>query len=493
MWTSEVTAQVPAAKIDAIFAQWDRPSSPGCALGVIQDGRFVYQRGYGMANLDYAIPNSPAMVYYVGSVSKQFTAAAIALLAQDGKINLDHPVSKYIPEVSHLPAITVRQLVHHTGGVRDIYVLMALAGIRMEDVLPESDAIGLIARQKELNFAPGSEYLYSNSGYLLLAQIVKRVTGQSLRVFADERIFRPLGMSETRFHDEPYHVLKNRVVSYQPEGKEFRISYLQNFDKIGAGGLYTTLGDLLKWDANFYQNRLGEGFLGMLHTRGVLTNGQTLPYAFGLQIGQYRGLRTVRHSGSLMGFKADLVRFPDQRFSIATLCNLEDINPTILNNQIADLYLANQLKPLTVADTVPRAAAPPAATPATFTASDFVGNYRSDELGTTYRIEALNGELRMHGGLPVMRVLQSTGNDTFRGGNYTFRFERDARGSVISFTVQAGRVQNIKFVRRSKEFAQRREELLASQQPSLAAMLGAFDNHEFQRRHHLRELAHCIN
>jgi CubicO group peptidase (beta-lactamase class C family) len=445
---TQVHAQVPPEQIDQIFAPWARADSPGCALGVIQNGRFIYQHGYGMANLDYAIANGPDMVYYVGSVSKQFTAAAIALLVKDGRIDLDEPVSKYIPEVAHLPAMTVRQLVHHTAGVRDIYVLMALAGIRMEDVLPEADAIGLIARQKALNFPPGSEYLYSNSGYLFLAQIVKRVTGQSLRVFAEERIFRSLGMTHTHFHDEPDHVLKNRVVSYQPAGGGFRISYLQNFDKIGAGGLYTTLGDLLKWDDNFYTNRLGAGFLEMVHTRGVLTNGETLPYAFGLQIGQYRGLRTVRHSGSLMGFKADLVRFPDQRFSIATLCNLENINPTALNNQVADLYLKDHLTQ--TARTSGPAGAPgtsPRPAPPAFNAADFAGIYRSDELQATYRIESVNGELRVHGGLPASRTLQGEATDTFRGGNYTFRFLRDAAGRVVAFTVQAGRVQNISFIR----------------------------------------------
>jgi hypothetical protein len=325
---------------------------------------------------------------------------------------------------------------------------MSLAGIRMEDVLPEADAIGLIARQKELNFSPGSEYLYSNSGYLLLAQIIKRVTGQSLRVFAEERIFRPLGMTNTHFHDEPSHVLKNRVVSYEPAGSDYRISYLQNFDKIGAGGLYTTLGDLLKWDANFYHNRLGDGFLEAVHSQGVLTNGTTLPYAFGLQIGHYRGLRIVRHSGSLMGFKADLVRFPDQRFSIATLCNLENINPTALNNQVADLYLARELKPVTMASSEPRPATATAkGAPTALTGADFAGTYRSDELNATYRVESINGELRLHGGLPATRILEPAGADAFRGGSYTFRFQRDAAGRVVAFTVQAGRVQNIRFSR----------------------------------------------
>ncbi|MGH7461102.1 MAG: serine hydrolase domain-containing protein, partial [Longimicrobiales bacterium] len=325
-----LAAQTPS-QVDAIFARYDRKDSPGCALGVVRDGRLIYQKGYGSANLDYALPNGPEMVYYVGSVSKQFTAAAVALLSLDGRISLDDPVSKYVPEMNHLPHLTVRQLVHHMSGVRDIYTLMALAGIRMEDVFPETDAIGLIARQKELNFAPGTDYLYSNSGYLLLAQIVRRVTGKSLREYADERLFKPLGMTNTHFHDEPYHIFPNRAISYAPvQGGGYRISYLLNFDKIGAGGLYTTLNDLMLWDRNFYDNKLGKGFLELMHRRGVRADGDTLAYAFGLQIGRYRGERTVRHSGSLMGFQADLVRFPEHRFTVMALCNGNDITPTTL-------------------------------------------------------------------------------------------------------------------------------------------------------------------
>ena len=172
-------SSAPNPKVDRVFAQWDKPGSPGCALGVVQNGRFLYQRGYGMANLDYDIPNGPDMVYYVGSDSKQFTAAAIALLSLQGRISLDDDVRKYFPELpDYGTRITVRHLVHHTSGIRDIYALMSLRGDRMEDVFPDSEAIALITRQKGLAFKPGAEYSYSNSGYLLLAHIVKRVTGK---------------------------------------------------------------------------------------------------------------------------------------------------------------------------------------------------------------------------------------------------------------------------------------------------------------------------
>jgi CubicO group peptidase (beta-lactamase class C family) len=447
-----VSAQQPAnAAIDRIFAQWDKPDSPGCTAGAIQNGRLVYQRGYGMANLDYAIPNSPQMVYYVGSVSKQFTAAAIATLVLDGKISLDDPVSKYMPEVSHLPRMTVRQLVHHTGGLRDIYVLMALAGIRMQDVLTDADAISLIAGQQELNFKPGDESLYSNSGYFFLGQIVKRVTGKSLREYADERIFKPLGMNNTHFHDEPYHVFKNRVLSYEPHATEgFRISYLLNFDKIGAGGLYTTLGDLLLWDQNYYNNKLGNGFLELVHTRGLLNNGDTLSYAFGNTIGTYRGLKTVRHGGSLMGFKAELLRFPEQRFSAMVLCNLESINPSTLVNQMAEVFLGDKLKPVALPSPNPNQTQRPAAlnpAPLIQNFDDYVGTYTSTELKTTYNVERRGEQLWLVGGLPRERVIAPQDKDVFRAGSYVVRFKRDDSGRVNGFTIDAGRVTNIRFSR----------------------------------------------
>ena len=242
----------PNPKVDRIFAEWDKPDSPGCAVGVVQNGRFIYQRGYGMANLDYDIPNGPEMVYYVGSVSKQFTAAALGLLVLDGKVSLDDDIRKYFPEMPDYGSpITIRHLVHHTSGIRDVYGIMGIAGLRIEDVYADSEAVALIARQKALNFAPGSAHLYSNSGYFLMAQLVRRVTGKSLRVFADERMFQPLGMTHTHFHDDPGHVMKKRAMSYERDSAgAYRISYLQNFDKIGAGGLYTTLDDLRKWDEN---------------------------------------------------------------------------------------------------------------------------------------------------------------------------------------------------------------------------------------------------
>jgi CubicO group peptidase (beta-lactamase class C family) len=441
----------PMPRIDSIFARWDHTNTPGCALGVMKDGSLAYQRGYGMANLDYGIPNSTQMVYYVGSVSKQFTAATVALLVQQGRISLDDDVRKYIPDLpDYGHAVTIRNLIHHTSGVRDIYVLMDLAGIRMEDVFPDEDALALIARQKELNFEPGTDHLYSNSGYWLLGRVVERVTGRSLREIASERIFEPLGMTHSHFHDDPGHVMKNRAVSYRQAGDGgLAVADLSNFDKIGAGGLYTTIEDLLKWDANYYDATVGgPSFLRMIRTRGVLAGGDTLTYAFGNNVTRYRGLPVDDHSGSLMGFRAELLRFPTEHFTVAILCNLSSIAPATLAHRVADIWLGDRLGP---AETVAGPAQPRSNTQADAPASNiplaaYAGSYHSEEVGATYRIEASDGTLVMHRPTHGPIPLQHVSGDTFRGDGLVLEFLRQGRRAV-AFTVEAGRVRNIRFDR----------------------------------------------
>jgi CubicO group peptidase (beta-lactamase class C family) len=455
----------PDPRIDRLFAQWDRPGSPGCAVGVIRDGKLVYERGYGMANLDYDIPSSPRMVYYVGSVSKQFTAAVVGLLALEGKIGLDDDVRKYVPELPDYRArygvpVTIRHLVHHTSGLRDIYTLMSLAGLRLEDVMTDEAALALIARQQELNFAPGSEFLYSNSGYWLLGQIVERVTGRSLRVVADERIFTPLGMTNTHFHDDPGHVMKNRAMSYEMDGAGgYRIGYLQNFDKIGAGGLYSTVEDLAKWDANYYSHAVGgDALQALIHTRGVLTKGDTIPYAFGNTVDSYRGLRVDDHGGSMMGYKAHLLRFPDQRLSVIETCNLGSINPGPIARQVAELFIGDRMAPAAPGP-APAGVRAAGTTPVPRTLGDvgrIVGTWHSEELDATYRILYDSGKvlLRRPNVRDVPLELTNQLHFTWRAagdaqsGAVTLQFEPNREGKPAWFTVEAGRVTHILFRRR---------------------------------------------
>lgn len=338
--------------VDALFSEWNKPDSPGCAIAIIHRGQPLYRRGYGMANLEYAIPISEKSVFDIGSISKQFVAMCIALLARQGKISLDDEIQKYIPELRNYEyPITIRHLIHHTSGLRDYLTLMDLAGLRFENEYPDEEIIGLIARQKELNFRPGEEFLYCNSGYLLLAEIVKRSSGLSLRAFADESIFAPLEMKSTFFHDDFSEIVKNRAVGYSPlESGGFRIN-MSIFDVVGDGGVHTTIEDLCLWDANFYHNTIGgygQHLIEEITSPGKLNSGKTLDYAFGIGISTYRGLKTIGHGGAWMGYRSEMTCFPEQQFSVICLSNTISINLTRLVRQISEIFLAENFTALEV-------------------------------------------------------------------------------------------------------------------------------------------------
>jgi len=333
-------------KVDELFAEWDKPDSPGCTLGIIKNGKIIYERGYGMANLEHDIPISSATVFQLNSTSKQFTAMSIALLAEQGKISLDDDVRKFLPEMPEYESpITIRHLIHHTSGIRDYLDLMGLAGMSDDDYYTDDEAVEMLARQKELNFKPGDQFLYSNSGYFLMSVIVKRVSGKSLHEFAEENIFKPLGMKNTHFHDDHTVIVKNRATGYSPrEGGGYRIN-MTTLDMVGDGGVCTTVEDLLLWDQNFYQNKLGgKDLVNQLLTPGTLNSGEKLSYAFGLGVGTYMGLKMVSHAGAFAGFRSQMVRFPEQKFSVICLANLSTVNPTKLCKQVADLYLSDEFK-----------------------------------------------------------------------------------------------------------------------------------------------------
>ena len=338
----------PTERVDKIFAKWDSTVYPGCALSIMKDGQIIYKRGYGMADLDHDIPINPGTVFHVASVSKQFTAAAIILLAQEHKISLDDDVRKYITELPDFGSpITIRHLIYHTSGLRDQWALLGLAGWRYSlDLITDEDVLTLISRQKELNFKPGEQHVYCNTGYTLLAQIVKRVSGQSLREFTDKRIFTPLDMKSTHFRDDHAEIVKHIAYGYVEGqgGNGYRLS-VTNFDTVGATSLLTTVEDLAQWDENFYHPRVGgPELVAEQLQRGKLNNGKELDYAFGLEHGKYRGLHTVDHGGADAGYRADLLRFPEQHFSVACLCNKGEINPGDLTRKVADIYLAEQFK-----------------------------------------------------------------------------------------------------------------------------------------------------
>lgn len=334
-------------RVDRIFSPYDKGGSPGCALGVIRDGNFIYRKGYGAASLELGIPLSPESVFYMGSVSKQFTAASVVLAAEQGFLSLDDDVRKYIPVLpDYGHAITLRQMLHHTSGLRDFLTLLYLSGRHEADLHSREEIIDLIVRQKGLNNIPGDEFLYSNTNYFLLGEVVQRATKKSLAEFATENIFRPLGMTQTRFYDDHTLVLPNRVPAYDAGSKgNFLVDWSTNYDTVGAGGLMSSINDLLLWDRNFYENRLGKGtLLKEMRTRGVLNSGKQISYALGLELGTYRGLPIIEHDGALFGYRTGILRFPEQRFTVLCLCNSSSAVVTNISRKVADVYLEKNLQ-----------------------------------------------------------------------------------------------------------------------------------------------------
>src|SRR2546426_6719455 len=298
------------AAVDEVFADLTKRGSPGCALGVYRDGKTIYSKGYGLANLEESVPITPQSVFDIGSTSKQFTAASILLLEKQAKLSVDDDVRKYIPELpDYGEKITILHLLNHTSGLRDYLTLMDLAGINTDSVTTDEDALQIIARQKALNFAPGSDWLYSNTGFFLLSVIVKRASGKTLREFAAENIFTPLAMTHTQYRDDHTSLIANRAMAYdaKEKGAGYRLD-VSYFEQTGEGAVHTSVEDLLKWDENFYSGQIGgKGFLAEIQEQGKLNNGKVLDYAKGLFIQDYRGLHTVSHGGGLGGDPAGIV------------------------------------------------------------------------------------------------------------------------------------------------------------------------------------------
>lgn len=383
------------AKVDAVFAAFERPGAPGCALGVYRDGRMLYMRGYGLANIAEPAPITPGTIFDIGSTSKQFTAASVILLAQQGKLSLDDDVRRFIPELpAYGKTITIRHLLHHTSGIRDYIGLLTLGGADIAGRTTAKQALDAIVRQKALNFEPGTEHLYSNSGYFLLGQIVERASGKSLRAFADEQIFRPLGMTSTHFRDDHSTPLAGAAMAYSPTQSGWNVD-MSKWEQTGDGAVYTTVQDLLLWDNNFHEPKVGgAALLEELHRTGTLTDGSALRYAAGLVVDQYRGLRSVSHGGAWGGYRAELLRFPEQKLSVAALCNVANSAPGALARSVASVYLAERLAPVTAAGSPASQESPRAARPVV-TLSDaelqqWAGTYASLANGSP-RVLAVEG------------------------------------------------------------------------------------------------------
>ncbi len=410
-------------QFDALFSQWAKASSPGCGIGIMQDGEVIYQQGYGMANLEYNIPITPKTSFHVASVSKQFAAMAIALLASNHQLSLDDDVRQhlhYVPDFGE--TLTIRQMLHHTSGIRDQWDLLILAGWRMDDVITTDDVLELVKKQERLNFTPNSEYLYSNMGYTLLGCIVEQVSGQSLHEYCDEHIFKPLGMQDTHFHDNYRMLVPNRAYSYDATKSGFQHEVL-SYSTVGATSLHTTVGDLMRWANSFHGDTMwADDVMDMMHTKGILNSGEEISYALGQTIQTYKGLKTVSHTGADAGFRSYLVRFPDQNTSIVVLCNLGNMSPKKLAEQIADIYLADDLTESSEQDNTPIELTPEQL-------SDKVGIYYNAEVGRSIRLKLHNDSLMVMvgNGIPII-PLSETEFFSSPFPDTKFRFEQTENG-----------------------------------------------------------------
>lgn len=436
-------------EVDALFKEWNFEQSPGCALAVIKDGEIIYKKGYGTADLEHDVPISPATVFYIGSVSKQFVTMSILLLVAEGKINLDDAVQTYLPDFpTYEKEVTIRNLIHHTSGIRDYLTLWSLAGNNYLDHIDETAVYRMITRQKELNFLPGEQYLYSNSCYFMLSMIIEKASGKSLKEYAQNNIFKPLGMQNSHFHDDYFHIIRDRAFSYFYDENRFN-NLIMRFDLVGSGGLYTSVEDLYLWDQNFYQNELGNStqkLIENMHQEGILNNGESAGYAFALVNGEYRGLKTVSHGGALAGYRAQLMRFPDQNFSVVILSNLASFRPTYMAQNVAEVFLEDDMEPKEEDSSSENQDDEEAESYHPGSLEEYQGKFYSDELDVNYLLSIIDGKLSASAGNNNTWALEPRENDKFSAW-FTLNFERDASGSISGFSVDAGRVQNLKFVK----------------------------------------------
>ena len=433
---TNVTLPPLEAILDWYVKQKIAPDSPGLALAVIRDGGLIFTQGWGLANLEYDIPVTPSTVFHLASVSKQFTAFAIARLLQQGKISLDDDLRKYLPAMHDFGTpITLRQLLSHTSGLRNQWTLLVLAGERNGDVVTQADVLRLLENQTELNFPPGGKFEYCNSGYTLLAEVVARISGQTFAGFAQAEIFGPLGMTSTHFHTNSLEVVPNMAYCYYPSlGGGYHKNIL-NYETVGPTGLYATVEDLAKWIANVQHPRPGDAVpLAMMQESGRLNNGETTGYGMGLFIETYRGARLVQHGGADASYRSFVLWFPDLHLGVALASNLGSIDAREIALTAAEIYLAGQLPPLKAA--VPDAH-PPGISLSPSELDQFVGKYDS-AYGDLTELTRVGDHLEARTDNDPAAVLTAQAGDRFALDGDWLVFQNLPSGRAMQFTNRWG-------------------------------------------------------
>lgn len=394
--------------------------APGCAVGVSLNGESVFEKAFGLAEMEHSIPNTPNTIFESGSVAKQFTASALVLLQQDGKLSIDDPVRKYLPELpDYGTPLTIRHMLNHTSGLRDWFSVRALSGEGAgEHIVTQQMIFDTVVRQKGLDFTPGAEYSYSNSGYQLAAMIVERVSKQKFADFVAERILKPVGMKNTGYRDDFQRITPGRAQAYSKSGEgPWRLN-MPMMTAHGGGGMLTTEGDWLKWNAMLDAKTWNASLVDSLETQGVLNNGQKISYALGLTVGSYKGNKQIAHGGATAGYRTFLARFPDKKLSIAVLCNGTAPDSTALANSIADEILG----PFPAAPTAENAERLSVPQP-----EKYVGLWKNERNKTATRVSLNNGELRF-GNTPI----RAMSDGSMMGGSTRLTFKNDSLGKPVS-------------------------------------------------------------
>ncbi len=392
---------------------------PGCAAAVSVNGETVFEKAFGLADLEHNVPNTAQTIFESGSVAKQFTAAALVILQQDGKLSIDDPVRKYIPELPDYGSpLTIRHLLNHTSGLRDWGTVLGLTGVgRGERIVRQELALDVMIHQKALDFKPGAEYSYSNSGYNLAAIIVERVSKQSFPAFVAERLFKPIGMTNSSWRDDFQRIVPGRAQAYSRQGTGPWKLNMPIMNVYGNGGMLTTVGDWMKWNAMLDSKSLGAPLVAALETQGVLNDGRKIAYALGLEIGLYKGMRDVSHGGSTAGYQTFLARYPDQKVSVGVMCNGTSPNAGGIAAGITDEIFGPypeiaKTEPVKVSDDELK---------------KFVGIWRNEKTHIPARYVFENGVSRWSGARLV-----PMGGGQFSYGDNKLKFTLDGQGNPVS-------------------------------------------------------------
>lgn len=429
------------SEIDEVFEEYNSTDKPGAAVAVVKDGKIVFKKGYGSANLEYDIPVTPSTIFHIASVSKQFTAFSILLLADEGKLNFDDDIRDYIPEVPDFgKTITLRHLASHTSGLRDQWNLLALAGWRLDDVITKEHVLKLVSKQKELNFEPGEEYVYCNTGFTLLAEVVARVSGMPFREFTKTRIFNPLGMNNTLFYDDHERIVRNRAYSYYAVDSGYKKSVL-SYANAGATSLFTTVEDLSLWALNFESAKVGNTeIINELNTLAKLNNGETFGGAYGQFINEYKGLKQIQHGGADAGYRTYLARFPDQKYAVSVFSNLAQSNPPSLALAVTDIFLKNEIQTDNNQEEVVKEK-PVFISLSEEQMDDFIGAYWNEAESYSRRIYLEDDTLRYGREInnsPLVPINENTFHMLTEDADVQVSFKNDASKKIMEVIVDGG-------------------------------------------------------